>query len=258
MDRHLNFFDCDCSFGRRSVVNPGSFHKLEDLLEHLQFYGIERALVYHAMAREYDPAYGNDLLMKEIAGYGQLYPVWVVMPHHTGEFPAPAVLLEQLRRNNVRAVRMFPGDNDHAYSLAGWNSGELLSMLADQKIPLLIGMDQLNWNDLHALGNDYPGLVVILSGVGYGSDRNLYPLLRKFANLHIETIGYKPHNGIEEFCRLFGAQRLIFGSGMPVFSGGSAVSMINYARISDAEKQLITGGNLARLLSGAGKKPEKA
>ncbi|HBP39003.1 MAG TPA: hypothetical protein DD640_09755 [Clostridiales bacterium] len=249
MEKTLDFFDGDCSFGRRSIVNPGSFYKLEDLIEQMKFYGIGRALVYHAMAREYQPVMGNDLLGQEIARHSELVPVWVVMPHHTGEFPAPDQLRHQLRSNNVRAVRMFPGNSDHAYSIESWNSGELLAMLEASRIVLLIGLDQLNWNELHTLCASFPELRVILSGAGYGSDRNLYPLLRKFPNLHIETIGYKTHSGIEEICRIFGAHRLIFGSAMPLYSGGSAVSMINYARISDEEKQLIAAKNLERLLA---------
>jgi len=248
MDRPLEFFDCDCSFGKRSIVNPGSFYKLEDLLERMKLYGIGKALVYHSMAREYDPVVGNGMLSEEIGKDIPLYPVWVVMHHHTEEFPKPDELLLQMRRNNIRAVRMFPGNSDHAYSIAKWNCGELLSMLETNKIPLLIGMDQLNWNEVYTLCSDFPNLPVILSGVGYGSNRNLYSLLKQFQNLYLETIGYKTHNGIEEICRVFGAHRLIFGSGMPLFSGASAVSMVNYARISEAEKRMIAVENLDRLL----------
>ena len=248
MEKPLEFFDCDCFFGKRSVVNPGSFYKLEDLTERMKFHGICKALVYHSMAREYNPVVGNDMLLKEIGGNLELYPVWVIMHHHTGEFPKPDTLLFKMKENNIRAVRMFPGNSDHAYSIAGWNCGELFSMLEAKGIPLLIGMDQLTWDDLHTLCSDFPALPVILSGAGYGSDRNLYALLEKCVNLYIETIGYKPHNGIEEICRVFGANRLIFGSGMPLFSAGSAVSMVNYARISEAEKRMIAAENLEKLL----------
>ncbi|MEN6317068.1 MAG: amidohydrolase family protein [Clostridiaceae bacterium] len=248
MEKPLEFFDCDCSFGKRSIVNPGSFHKLEDLLDRMKLYGIGKALVYHSMAREYDPMVGNEMLSEELGKDLPLCPVWVVMHHHTEEFPKPEELLFQMKKNHIRAVRMFPGNSDHAYSIARWNCGELLSMLEANKIPLLIGMDQLNWNELYSLLSDFPGLPIILSGVGYGSNRNLYSLLQQFENLYLETIGYKTHNGIEEICRKFGAGRLVFGSGMPLFSGASAVSMISYARISEAEKRMIAGENLNRLL----------
>lgn len=246
----LQYFDCNCSFGMRGIVEPGSFHKAGDLVERMRHYGIKRALVYHSMAREYNPAVGNSMLMKEITDDPSFYPLWVVMPHHTGEFPEPEELRRRMKEYNVRAVRMFPAPAEHCYSLARWNCGELLSMLEACKIPLFIGLAQLDWERLHELCSDYPGLKIIVTELGYSVDRDLYPLLKKFENLYIETTGYKVHSGIEEICGRFGAHRLIFGSRMPEYSGGSAVSMINYARITENEKKMIAGENLEKLLGG--------
>lgn len=246
----LTLYDCSCSFGARGIVNPGSFYKVEDLVRKMVYYGIQKALVYHAMAREYNPELGNRRLMEEIKDYPQLYPVWVVMPHHTCEFPQPEKLRDQLRENGIRAVRMFPGVSDQNYSIDSWNCGELFNMLQSCGIPLFIGLDQLAWHQLYALHCEYPNLKVVLTDVHYRIDRNLYALLKQFGNLHVETYGYKVHHGIEELCSRFGAHRLIFGSSMPVFSGGSAVSMINYARISAREKRMIACDNLENLLGG--------
>jgi Predicted metal-dependent hydrolase of the TIM-barrel fold len=246
----LEFFDCNCSFGMRGIVEPGSFHKVDDLMNRMKHYGIKKALIYHSMAREYNPVVGNKMLMDEIKNYTLFAPLWVVMHHHTDEFPEPGVLRKQLKECNVKAVRMFPATSEHCYSIAEWNCGELFSMLEACKVPLFIGLNQLDWNGLHGLCSSHPELRIILTDLNYSVDRDIYALLKKFANLSMETTGYKVHNGIEEICSRFGAQRLIFGSRMPEYSGGSAVSMINYARISEKEKEMIAGGNLEKLLGG--------
>lgn len=246
----LAYFDCNCSFGRRSVVDPGSFYKIDELARKMKYYGIKKALVYHSLAREYSPAVGNKMLMDEIKEYELFCPLWAVMPHHTGEFPEPGILAKQMSQNNVKAVRVFPGPDDQYFSLESWNCGELFNMLQERKVPLFIGLNQLSWNGLHNLCSTYPDMKIILTDLNYSADRNLYPLLKKFENLMIETTGYKVHCGIEEICLRFGAHRLIFGSRMPEYSGGSAVSMINYARISEKEKKMIAGENLMRLLGG--------
>jgi hypothetical protein len=121
----LDFFDCNCSFGMRSVKYPESFFALDELIKNMNNYGIKKALVYHSMAREYDIATGNKMLMNEIADYPCLYPVWVVMHHHTGEFPTSDLLKVQLKENNIKAVRIFPSVSDHGYSISDWNCGEL-------------------------------------------------------------------------------------------------------------------------------------
>lgn len=246
----LSFFDCSCAVGMRGVVNPGSFYRIEDLITRMGRYAIQKALVYHSMAQEYNPAVGNKMLLDEIKNYPCLYPVWVVMHHHTGEFSEPDELIGQMRENRIKAVRIFPSASDQNYSIAEWNCGELFSVLEKFRIPLMIELDQLNWDELHGLCSVHPELRLILTGVNYSIDRNLYALLKKFQYIYIETIGYKVHNGIEEICKNFGAQRLVFGSGMPVYSGGSAVSMINYARINENEKRMIACENIEALLGG--------
>ena len=246
----LPFFDCNCSFGARGIVNPGSFWKVEDLIRKMECYGIRKALVYHAMAREYNPLEGNRMLMDEIGRYPQLIPVWVAAPHHTGEFPKAEELEKQLMVNGVRAVRIFPAALEHNYCIAAWNCGELFTMLQSCGIPLFIGLDQLDWGQIYTLCSEYADLKVVLMDVDYGIDRNLYALLKQFDNLYIETHRYKVHYGIEEICGRFGAHRLLFGSGLPVYSGASAVSMINYAQISEKEKQMIAYENMEMLLGG--------
>lgn len=246
----MYFFDSNCSIGMRGIIFPGSFYKVEDLEERMNRYGIKKALVYHSMAREYNASIGNELLLDSIGERDFLLPVWVVMHHHTGEFPEPEMLADAMRHAGVKAVRLFPSESDQNFSIAQWNCGELLSMLEHYRIPVMLGMEQLDWNGLYDLLINHPELRIILTGLNYRVDRNLFALLEKFPNLLVETAGYKVHMGIENLCSRFGAQRLIFGSGMPFHSGGSAVFMIQYADITESQKHMIAYKNLESLLGG--------
>jgi predicted TIM-barrel fold metal-dependent hydrolase len=80
--------------------------------------------------------------------------------------------------------------------------------------------------------------------------RNLYPLLERHSNLYLETSTYMVHRGIEEFVRLFGAERLLFGSRYAAYAPGAAVAGLMYAEISDRNRRLIAGDNARRLLRG--------
>lgn len=203
-----------------------------------------------SMAREYDPEDGNRLLLEEIKDFPRLYPVWVIMHHHTGEFPAPQKLLRKMKEHNIRAVRIFPSFDEHRFNLAGWNCGELFSMLEERRIPFMMGMDQISWEGLHELLCNYPEMRFILTDVNYLIDRNIYALFEKHKHLHIETIGYKVSGGIAEICRRFGAERLVFGSRMPFYSRSAAVAMVTYASVNEEDKRRIASGNLENLLGG--------
>jgi hypothetical protein len=246
----IRFFDCNSVIGRRKIKNPGSFHETGELIRKMKYYGIEGAMVYHSLASDYSPSIGNRLLLDEIKDYPFLKGVWVVLPHHTCEFPKPDELRKEMKDNNIKAVRIFPAAADHRYSISDWCCGDLFNMLEACRVPLMISLPQLTWDGLHDVLSAHPRLRLILTELHYNCGRNLYPLLEKFEHLYVETIGFKPFNGIEDVCRRFGAERLIFGTCSPLFSGGAAVGMISYAPVSYEEKCMIASGNLEKLLGG--------
>jgi len=247
----LDFFDCNCVIGRRSIRRTGGaeeteFYTLESLIEEMDYANIDKALVYHSLAREYNPMYGNRKLIDEIKGNKRLYPCWVVMPSSTGEMPNPENLIKEMKQNGVKCARMFP--TEHLFSLSDWSCGELLRELENNGIVLIMELDHIGWDGINSLCSRYPKLPIIITNLNYRVNRYLYPLLEKHKNLHIEISGYQVHSGIEEVCSKFGAKRLIFGSRMPFFVPGPAMSLVEYSLISQKEKSLIAGGNLSRLL----------
>ena len=247
----LRFFDSNCVIGRRSIRrfgNPGEgeFYSISDLLAEMDYSGIDEALVYHALAKEYSPMFGNRMLMDEIKDYPRLHPCWVVMPEGTGEMPQPEALVKEMLDNRVKAVRIFP--SEHSFSLSDWSMGKLFTELEKHGIVAIIEIEQIGWDGLHSLCSRYPNLPVIITNLGYRINRLLYPLLEKFKNLYVETSVYQIHKGVEEICRRFGAEKLIFGTKMPFFAPGPALSMINYSLISEEDKNKIANGNLKKLL----------
>lgn len=240
------FFDCNSQIGRYGVKHPEAFTGADELVKEMEYSGISEALAYHSMAKEYAPSVGNEMLLKEIEGK-PIHPCWAVMPHNTGEMPPPDELLGQMARHGVKAVRAFPAAQ--SFRLSDWCAGPLLDMLEAKKIPLLLDMDQTSWEDVAGILKAHPALNLMLLRTSYRIDRMIYPLFEKYENLRIEAATYQVTLGIEEVCRRFGAERLLFGTGLPFTEAGPSIAQIAYAEISDGEKQLIVGGNLTRLLS---------
>jgi len=253
--KDLAFFDCNCMVGRWGTFQPGSFYSVEGLLEEMSYCGIGEALVFHSLARSYSPAVGNEKLLEEIRGKHQLHGCWVLLPHHTGEAPEPEDLVESMLSKGVKVARLFP--KEHRYSLSEWVLGGLLTVLEEHRLPLLLDFGNVHWSDsftdwnaVAELCSKYPELPVILMRESLAASRNLYPLLERFENLHMDTSYYFVHRGVEEICEKFGAKHLVFGSGMPTYSAGPPMMVITYSSISQGEKQLIAGENLRKLLGG--------
>lgn len=245
----ITFLDCNCSIGRTNVPNPGTFDSPEILVEKMAEYGIAESLVYHAVARDHTPAMGNPLIDEIASKYENINPVWVIMPHHTGEFPKPDILWAEMKNKGVRAVRIFPSDKRHNYSMKGYSLGPLLSMLDEHSVPLFVDIDEIGWDKIDIIPDRYPKLPIVLCNIGYRCDRHLYPLMESCGNIHIETSRYIPNQGIEALVEEFGSDRILFGSAMPYYSGAGAVFHIRNLMLPEEDKKAIASENVKRLLS---------
>ena len=247
----LTYFDCNCSIGR--VAYP-LLHDISDaagLLREMDTAGIEEALVYHTAARDSDPVIGNEILLDEIGSSVRLHPVWIVLPHHTGEIPEPETLLRDMAENGVKAVRMYPSKEVQSFSLKDWNAGALLGALAEAHIPLMLDIEPTGWDTVADVVNRYPKLPVIVADANYRHNRFTYPLFEKHGNFHLELSRHFGAGVIEDVVARFGSERLLFGTNMPRYTGTAAVSMLTYSDNSRADKENIAGGNLRRLLGRA-------
>lgn len=242
----INFIDANCMIGKRMSSLEGVPQTACEISEVMKRSGITSAIVYHCMADETDAVFGNECLDDEIGLFDCFMKQWVVMPSFFGEFLKPEKLLEEMKRNNVKTVRLMP--QKHGYSTKPYSMGPLVSALSECKIPIFIGGAQVSFDDIYSLGKDYPEATFVICEPGYRSARQYAPILETSKNIYLETSNYCHHNGIKDVCREFGAQRLIFGSGMPNGSQTAATSIVRYSDISDEEKTLIASGNILKML----------
>ena len=242
----LRFFDGCAMIGWRADRHPETIWSPAQFERDYLYYGIGAALVHHASAVEYHQDYGNRKLLEEIEGYPRLIPQWVVMPHHTHEMAPPDELVAEMLELGVRAARIYP--KMHAISISDDVSRPLFEALAERRIPLFADVAELGIDQAATICGRYPDLPVVLCGVSWGSDRQLEPALEKAPNLHVETHFLQGHRAYERIVRQFGAERIIFGTGLPHCSPGAAMMMSLYEDITDEDRAKIAGGNLMRLL----------
>lgn len=258
----LRFFDCNAYVGRPRIPRPLSFQGTAELLADLQYYGIEEAVVTHREACDYTPAIGNRAIVDELGGAENLLPCWVLPARDDPSGPSGEELVEEMVRAGARVARMFP-PHRHPYLLADWARGGAFAALAARRIPVLLsGSDLGKYPDertqgfspenVYDLCRAYPRLPVIIVRFNYQNQHTIFPLLRECPNLYLEISYYTTHRGVELITEHFGAERLLFGTGMPISNPGLALTLVHYAQIGEAEKRLIAGDNLRRLLADAG------
>lgn len=243
------YFDAFTVIGPRAYAHAKSPWSLDHLLEEMELCSISGALVASSMQTQYDTMLENRRLLKTLAPHDHLFPIWGVLPHHMGDFPAPQELLKEMADHNVRAVTLFP--KAASWSLfSDWNQ-PLLKSLSDAAVPVIFrSPDQLGLEDADRLAKDWPDLPVILTGPTWGMSRTVFPLLMSRPNVHITFTHFQVNRGLERLVELGCGKQLLFASNAPEMSAGAHRTYIDYAEIPQAAREAVAGGNLSRLLKG--------
>ncbi|MDZ7270654.1 MAG: amidohydrolase family protein [candidate division KSB1 bacterium] len=246
------YFDCFAAIGRRAAKDPRAPWSTEQLLAEMERCQIHGALVYAHQARETHPAVGNPLVIEECRRHPRLYPCWVGLPHHTGEFPPPEQLVKQMESAGVRALKLFP--RLFEFRVDEPTLGPLLSCLQEAGILLIVDAGrydeavQMDWEEVEWICRHFPHLNLLLHSVRWESTRILAPLAQRYPNLYFEFSNYQGNRMLEFWCDRIGHERLLFGTEALIKSMGAARAYVDYAELNETQKRAIAGGNLQRLL----------
>lgn len=210
---------------------------------------ITGGLVSHWRGKTLSAQKGNEAVREAVKGKN-LRAIWTglpLFPAESGLIPGIADLPEE-----VRAVRVFP--KSHGFPFSTWCIGSLCEWLNARRIPLFIWHTELDWPSLYAVARAFPGLAIVVESqvrkILYHS-RPLFALMRDCRNVFVELSNFAGQGFVEYAVREFGAERLIFGSFLPVNDPLVAIGMVIDAAISREEKSLIAGENLRRLIGEA-------
>lgn len=257
----MKFIDCNCAIGYKTVnyeiVNHENFlvqeaaeqaRDAEALLTELDSCGIDAAIVYHNTMTDVSPGYGNEKILAEtVKAPERLIPTWTILPPVTETEFAPERLFGAMKASGVRMLRAYPARN--RYLLNSVTMGELLQEIAAARIPLYLS-PSTGWEYIFETLKEYPNLTVILNNYGLWShDRFLYPLLRAYKNVYMESGDMQTAGQIKEICRRFGSERILFGSDFPSNGIGGPLAALLGSGIRADELENIAFRNIERVWS---------
>jgi len=249
----MELFDAEGVIGRRRCVPQWGIWRLDEFLAAMERYGISRALVYHALARDSDPRRGNDLLAEVLAKSAQLEASHVVEPTLETGTDAAREILGAMRQNGVRALRVFP--HGHGYSGDTVMLGDIFWEAEGSRMPVFYHMewtspwgDQTCWDLVDRICGEHRRLRLVLMGVGSPGLRVLAKMFGRHKRLMVGLVSLRAWQTVETIDRMFGPERMLFATGMPENDPGAAIGMLMGADIPPAHTEQIASGNLKRLL----------
>ena len=243
------WIDCHCKAGTAPQPEADFQPTVEHLLKEMRRLHVGQALVISTWSERISPEESNGQLFEDTAPYAQLHPAPEVLPEGGERFlddPAAAIA-DHVRRGAVAGLAL---PKQSKFVLASWCAGKMLEAMQDRCLPLMVYAADIAPDDLHNLLRDFPRLPVILQRIPReGYQRTIYPLLGKFANLYVSfALPHSIHLGFEYMVNRFGAERFVWGTNYPISEPGAAITGLTYADISDADREAIAGGNIARLM----------
>jgi len=257
MTDERTYIDCYAMVGKKGPKDVETAYETEVLLEEMEWCGIQGALISHSTAKEYDPIYGNRMLLREMKKSPRLYGVWTVMPHHTREFPNPKDAVKEMADHGIRIAKMYP--RVHRYPFSIDFCGDLLTELERNNILLMVEgghcynpdllepSNQVLLSDLDAMLARFSRLNVVLLASRWESTRYVNALMRKHKHLHLELSNHQGNRAMEVFSEWYGADRVVFGTGALEKSPGAAKAFVDYCTLGEEEKAKVAAGNIMRL-----------
>jgi predicted TIM-barrel fold metal-dependent hydrolase len=101
---------------------------------------------------------------------------------------------------------------------------------------------------LAAVARDFPEAKIIIGHMGSGMFYDAICLARRYDNLYVD-ISLQGGHAFKTACEDVGAKKMLFGSDSPYANPGSVKRMIEETPLlTEAEKALVLGGNIARLI----------
>ena len=243
----MKFIDARCQIGRRMHPVAGQPVTNEDVLELMDRCGIEKAIAYHAIAKEAGMREGNEELVKETANSDRFIRQWCAMPTTFGEFMTADELFAAMKDHNVTSLRLLP--KTQGYSLRPYAIGKIMDNAAQCHVPVFLNLgEELSVEEAYDLCKAYPNVNFVFNNPGYGQNRYLAPVMEQCDNFYLGTANFVGHRSLRIFCNYFDASRLVFDTGLPTGCATAAVSLIALSELSGEERELIAHGNVERLL----------
>lgn len=246
----MRLFDVQCGFGG---LKTGSREVLpaDGLLAELDRLQIEKALVRISPEDlDRDVAGSNERLFAACdASAGKWAPCPIVLPATGGDVAEEAAQVEGLLARGAAAAVVRPTLD--MWPLEEWCGGKLLAALEAHRVPVLCMTKLVPLADVARLAQAHPRLPLVVAETDYRSQRALGGLLGSFPNVYLSVgSNYAVHLGLETLAAQVGAERLLFGTGLPRVQGMMAVTHLMYSELTDSQKQAIGWDNLHRLIGG--------
>jgi predicted TIM-barrel fold metal-dependent hydrolase len=238
--RAMRFADCHGHLGGRASHYHLPNCSLDGIVRDMDRLGVERVCAFSFAGVFSDEAYGNDVTAEAVRRYPERFVGFTLLNPHRGR-AAMRRELERGARRGLRGIKLIP--HYQMYPEQGERIEEACQWAHERRQIIL----NHYWGPaahLEKLITRYPNACYL---TGH-STTEYADLMRRHANLYVCSCPLIGARSCEDVVAAIGADRLLFGSDLQDLPIAWGLGPILLAQIPPAQKRLILGGNLRRIL----------
>lgn len=218
-------------------VRPADI-SLRRLLETMARHGVARGCVASARGIFYDDLAGNRETLQWCAAEPRLVPVGTI---DLRRFVGYREEIRRLTAEGVKLWRLFPEHQGWSFDHAPFR--RVLAALEDAGALLFV------YGQPSAVAAATAGAhVPVILGTHFYQAADILALMEEGTHFYLSTRQLHGPGVLKMLVSELGPERLIFGSGAPLFAQGAALKLVTTAGLEPSARQAILGGNLRRLL----------
>lgn len=129
-----------------------------------------------------------------------------------------------------------------------WLFPGVFELLEREKTPLLISLEEAAADELITLKEHHPKLSLVLTNSTQWLNRQYVQLLRFLPDTVLDISNVIEYYGLESLVENVGAEKLLFGTGMPVKEPYDKIYQLLYSDLSAQQREMIAFGNFERVM----------
>jgi predicted TIM-barrel fold metal-dependent hydrolase len=210
--------------------------------------GIEKLCISSFLSLGPDCTGGNDMVAEVVRTFPDRFVGYaVVNPNRPDEVRGE--LDRCFTRLGMKAIKLHPAC--HRYSIEGSAYREVFEYANERRIPIL----SHEWGRadfLEGISREYPETTFIIAHTAFWDGRSDFPfagVLQRQPNVFVDLVYSNMFYGaLERMVAQVGAQKILWRSDFPLHDLSYPLGCTLFAKLDDACKQSILGGNMLGIL----------
>lgn len=230
---------------------PPRLRSMEDLVRCMDRFSIQKAVVSSTQAIQYDFKAGNRELKAETDKFpGRFVCFCVVHPRYWGEVRDE--LVRSVTEWGFAGLCLHP--LEQGFPADCLSVKKLMEIAGELGIPVAIHSsedDVAHPRRIGALATSFKSIPIIMYHMGrIMAFHDAIETAVEHPNIILDTTDVTHHDGVvEKAVSMVGAERVVWGSNLPISYPGPNLKRIQICRISEEARRMILGENIQKLLA---------